>query len=239
LRRLHRPAIAKWAANVGLQQSVNLGSYSLTARISTHYQTASIVGFEMNAAERQGAYAESNASITLTPVDERWSRHRIRKQPSGSPALRHRILQFRHKRLRRFSWASQDLWRPCRREVLTRVARRGSCPLCAKPITRVEPAKHADGKNKVIISCAVTGSVHTPSLSTALPWTPEAIAEQSIAAANAGAAILHLHARDPSAVGRPVTRRCSHVSCGLFMSAPMRLLTSRPAALSICHPRSA
>ncbi len=57
-------------------------------------------------------------------------------------------------------------------------------------------------KNKVIISCAVTGSVHTPSLSSALPWTPEAIAEQSIAAANAGAAILHLHARDPSD-GRP------------------------------------
>ncbi|HWS63337.1 MAG TPA: 3-keto-5-aminohexanoate cleavage protein [Steroidobacteraceae bacterium] len=57
-------------------------------------------------------------------------------------------------------------------------------------------------KNKVIISCAVTGSVHTPSLSSALPWTPEAIAEQSIAAANAGAAILHLHARDPRD-GRP------------------------------------
>ena len=57
-------------------------------------------------------------------------------------------------------------------------------------------------KNKVIISCAVTGSVHTPSLSGALPYTPEDIAAQAIAAAEAGAAILHLHARDPHD-GRP------------------------------------
>jgi len=57
-------------------------------------------------------------------------------------------------------------------------------------------------RNKVIISCAVTGSVHTPSLSATLPYTPEAIAAQAIAAAEAGAAILHLHARDPGD-GRP------------------------------------
>jgi uncharacterized protein (DUF849 family) len=57
-------------------------------------------------------------------------------------------------------------------------------------------------KNKVIISCAVTGSVHTPSLSAALPCTPEDIATQAIAATEAGAAILHLHARDPRD-GRP------------------------------------
>lgn len=50
---------------------------------------------------------------------------------------------------------------------------------------------------KVIISCAVTGSAHTPTMSDALPLTPEQIAEQSIAAADAGAAILHLHARIP------------------------------------------
>ncbi len=56
--------------------------------------------------------------------------------------------------------------------------------------------------SKVIISCAVTGSVHTPSMSAALPITPEQIAEQSIDAADAGAAILHLHARVP-ADGRP------------------------------------
>lgn len=55
---------------------------------------------------------------------------------------------------------------------------------------------------KVIITCAVTGSVHTPTLSDALPITPDQIARESIAAAEAGAAILHLHARDP-ADGRP------------------------------------
>ena len=57
-------------------------------------------------------------------------------------------------------------------------------------------------QNKVIITCAITGAVHTPTLSPALPFTPEAIADQAIAAAEAGAAILHLHARDPRD-GRP------------------------------------
>jgi uncharacterized protein (DUF849 family) len=52
-------------------------------------------------------------------------------------------------------------------------------------------------KNKVIITCAVTGGAHTPSMSDALPVTPDEIAEQGIAAAEAGAAILHLHARQP------------------------------------------
>jgi len=52
-------------------------------------------------------------------------------------------------------------------------------------------------KNKVIISCAITGGIHTPTLSDALPYTPSDIAAQAIAAAEAGAAILHLHARDP------------------------------------------
>ncbi|MEM5470254.1 3-keto-5-aminohexanoate cleavage protein [Hoeflea sp. AS60] len=51
--------------------------------------------------------------------------------------------------------------------------------------------------SKIIISCAVTGSIHTPSMSPYLPVTAEAIAEQAIGAAEAGAAILHLHARDP------------------------------------------
>jgi uncharacterized protein (DUF849 family) len=55
---------------------------------------------------------------------------------------------------------------------------------------------------KVIITCAVTGAIHTPSMSDHLPITPQEIAEQAIAAAEAGAAILHLHARDPQD-GRP------------------------------------
>jgi uncharacterized protein (DUF849 family) len=60
----------------------------------------------------------------------------------------------------------------------------------------------ADLSKKVIISCAVTGGIHTPTMSDALPVTPEEIAAQAIAAAEAGAAILHLHARDPKD-GRP------------------------------------
>ena len=52
-------------------------------------------------------------------------------------------------------------------------------------------------REKVIITCAVTGSIHTPSMSPHLPLTPDEIAEQSIAAAEAGASILHLHARNP------------------------------------------
>jgi uncharacterized protein (DUF849 family) len=56
--------------------------------------------------------------------------------------------------------------------------------------------------NKLIITCAVTGAVHTPTMSPHLPLTPRDIAAQAIEAAQAGAAILHLHARDP-ANGRP------------------------------------
>ena len=55
---------------------------------------------------------------------------------------------------------------------------------------------------KVIISCAVTGGMHTPTMSDALPITPAQIAESSIAAAEAGAAIIHLHARVPE-TGQP------------------------------------
>lgn len=57
-------------------------------------------------------------------------------------------------------------------------------------------------QRKVIITCAVTGAIHTPSMSPHLPVTPEEIAEAGIAAAEAGASILHLHARDPKN-GRP------------------------------------
>jgi uncharacterized protein (DUF849 family) len=56
--------------------------------------------------------------------------------------------------------------------------------------------------SKVIISCAITGSIHTPSMSPHLPVTPDEIAASAIGAAEAGAAILHLHARRPED-GRP------------------------------------
>ncbi len=55
---------------------------------------------------------------------------------------------------------------------------------------------------KVIITCAVTGAIHTPSMSPHLPVTPDEIAAGAIAAAEAGAAIVHLHARDPI-TGKP------------------------------------
>lgn len=55
---------------------------------------------------------------------------------------------------------------------------------------------------KVIITCAVTGAIHTPSMSPHLPVSPDEIAKAAIAAAKEGAAILHLHARDP-VTGKP------------------------------------
>ena len=56
----------------------------------------------------------------------------------------------------------------------------------------------AKPSNKVIITCAITGAIHTPTLSASLPYKPADIARQAIDAANAGAAILHLHARNPA-----------------------------------------
>ena len=60
--------------------------------------------------------------------------------------------------------------------------------------------------NKVIITCAVTGAIHTPSMSPYLPVTADEIAEAAIGAAEAGAAIVHLHARDEM-TGRPTRAR--------------------------------
>lgn len=53
-------------------------------------------------------------------------------------------------------------------------------------------------QRKTIITCAITGAIHTPTMSDALPYRPEDIAEQAVAAAEAGASVLHLHARNPS-----------------------------------------
>lgn len=58
-------------------------------------------------------------------------------------------------------------------------------------------ARAEKGRRSVIITCAVTGSIHTPTMTPHLPVTAEEIAEASIGAAEAGAAIIHLHARDP------------------------------------------
>ena len=74
---------------------------------------------------------------------------------------------------------------------------------------------------KVIITCAVTGSVHTPSMSPYLPWKPEDIASQAIEAAQAGASILHLHAREvvvPLYKNRPPVRVTAPVPLHMYQA---------------------
>ena len=62
--------------------------------------------------------------------------------------------------------------------------------------------KNINHNDKVIITCAITGAIHTPTMSPYLPITPDEITKDAIAAAEAGAAILHLHARNPE-TGQP------------------------------------
>ncbi|KQU92798.1 3-keto-5-aminohexanoate cleavage protein [Mesorhizobium sp. Root102] len=80
--------------------------------------------------------------------------------------------------------------------------------------------------NKVIITCAVTGSVHTPTMSPHLPITPNEIAASAIEAAEAGAAIIHLHARNPE-TGRPTQ------NSDLFMEFLPRIKQSTKAVLNL------
>ena len=69
----------------------------------------------------------------------------------------------------------------------------------ARQILKYRPARKRSKtmSRKVIITCAVTGAIHTPSMSKALPVTPQEIADAAVDAAEAGAAIVHLHARNP------------------------------------------
>ena len=79
---------------------------------------------------------------------------------------------------------------------------------------------------KIIITCAVTGGIHTPTMSDHLPYTPDDIATQSIAAAEAGASILHLHARDPID-GRPTP------DPAVFMQFLPRIKQSTDAVINV------
>jgi uncharacterized protein (DUF849 family) len=79
---------------------------------------------------------------------------------------------------------------------------------------------------KVIITCAVTGSIHTPTMSPYIPITPDEVAQGAIAAAEAGAAILHLHARDPKD-GRPTP------SSEVFMQFLPRIKQQTKAVVNI------
>ncbi len=65
---------------------------------------------------------------------------------------------------------------------------------------------------KVIISTAVTGSIHIPSMSEFLPITPDQIGDAAVESAQAGAAIIHLHARHAKDGARPLNRRSSSSS---------------------------
>jgi uncharacterized protein (DUF849 family) len=80
--------------------------------------------------------------------------------------------------------------------------------------------------DKVIITCAVTGGIHTPTMSPHLPITPNEIAEAAIEAAEAGAAIIHLHARNPE-TGRPTQNP------DLFMQFLPRIKQSTDAVLNL------
>jgi uncharacterized protein (DUF849 family) len=81
-------------------------------------------------------------------------------------------------------------------------------------------------RRKVIITCAVTGSIHTPSMTPYLPITPDEVAEGAIGAAEAGASILHLHARNPSD-GRPTP------DPAVFMEFLPRIKQSTDAVINI------
>jgi uncharacterized protein (DUF849 family) len=88
-----------------------------------------------------------------------------------------------------------------------------------------KPAHPTPGR-KVIITCAVTGSIHTPTMSPYLPITPDEVAKDAIAAAEAGASILHLHARDPKD-GRPTP------DPNVFMQFLPRIKQSTDAVVNI------
>ncbi len=103
----------------------------------------------------------------------------------------------------------------------------------------------------VIITCAVTGSIHTPTMSPHLPVTPEEITRQSVEAAEAGAAILHLHARDPE-TGRPtadpavfmqflprIKQRCDAVINITTGGSSLMTLEQRLAAPTLARPEMA
>src|SRR4051794_12772600 len=80
--------------------------------------------------------------------------------------------------------------------------------------------------DKVIITCAITGGIHTPTMSPYLPVTPDEIAASAIEAAEAGAAIIHLHARDPK-TGKPTQNP------DLFMQFLPRIKQSTDAVLNL------
>lgn len=84
----------------------------------------------------------------------------------------------------------------------------------------------AAGQGKVIITCAITGAIHTPTMSPYLPITPDQIADGAIGAAQSGAAIVHLHARNPSN-GKPAQ------DTGLFAQFLPKIKASSDVVINI------
>jgi uncharacterized protein (DUF849 family) len=99
-------------------------------------------------------------------------------------------------------------------------------------------------QRKVIISCAVTGSADTPGRNPAVPVTPEQIANSVIDAAKAGAAIVHIHVRDPKTTKPSMdTALYREVASGSGQAAPMSSSTSPPgrvpvSRMTIATPRN-
>src|SRR6516164_7532720 len=100
-------------------------------------------------------------------------------------------------------------WRPrsrcCARASSRSIARGTSSPGIPSDIHPSKKETRMSAQGKVIITCAVTGAIHTPSMSPYLPVTPQEIADAAVGAYEAGAAIIHLHARDP-VTGKPDQR---------------------------------
>src|ERR1700742_2144709 len=109
----------------------------------------------------------------------------------------------------------------------------------------------AKNKERVIITCAVTGSIHTPTMSPHLPITASEIADAAIGAAEAGAAIVHLHARNPQD-GRPdqtpeafapflreIKRRSNVVVNLTTGGSPFMSVTERVAPAAVWKPEIA
>lgn len=90
----------------------------------------------------------------------------------------------------------------------------------------------APTQKSVIITCAPTGGLHTPTMSPHLPITPDQIAASAIEAVEAGASIIHLHARDPE-TGEPDPRPELFLEfCPRIAGPPTPCSRSRPAAAS-------
>jgi uncharacterized protein (DUF849 family) len=98
---------------------------------------------------------------------------------------------------------------------------------------------------KIVISCAITGAVHTPSMSDGLPCTPKDIAEQAVAAYEAGAAVVHCHARNPKdarpsialehfrEIGERIKEKCPVVVC--FTTGGSATHTTEERVVAVKH----